>query len=149
MKPRITALRAISSRFARQAIYPLLWLWAGVVVLLLAAIWLLAQMVSDWWWLAAIPVGVLGVIGVIAWLVTRLVLKALSPPLTKAQTDATDDFIDKLKRLYENASTPYPFLAARIVFEVVFKRKENLIRQTISDSRGLKGDFEQLQELFK
>lgn len=144
MKPRILALRAISSTFA-LGIIRTAGIWGGVIALVLIVIvGLLAYYFSAWWWLAATPIAVLSLAGLIIWLVLRFILKNLQPNLTATQAKATEQFITSAERLFENATTPYPILAIRVVIETILKRKDGLITEVIGDSKGLREEFNKL-----
>lgn len=95
MKSRLLALRAIASTFALGILRSAA-IWAGVAaIVLIAIIWLLAYFFSNWWWLGAVPVAVLALVGLVIGLILRFTLKRLQPPLSKTQKQATQRFIDK------------------------------------------------------
>lgn len=149
MKPRILALSAIGTTFAlgilRQAA-----IWATVILaVLLAIIWMLTYFFSDWWWLLAIPVAGLALIALTAWVVVRFIVKRLQPVLTKKQRLATEQFVEKAQRLFENATTPYPLLAIRLVLDVLFQRRPGLLSEVLSDSKGLQPEMDKVIDQFK
>ena len=96
----------------------------------------------------AIPIGIITLIGFVVWIIFRFILKSLQPQLTSSQLTAIREFTDKAQRLFENATTPYPLLAGRIVIETVLKRKDGLITEVIGDSRGLKEEFDKVVSEF-
>lgn len=149
MRSKILAVRAIGSRYVKRAVYPVfgyILIGAGVLVFIIG---LLANYLSDWWWLAAIPVGIIGLAVVALWLIIRIVLNFISPALNSSQTRATDAFVDKFERLLENATTPYPLLMARLVVETILRRKDGLITEFIGDSKDLRSEFNRLVDEFE
>ena len=148
MKPRLLALRAIATTFALGILRSAA-IWAGVAVLvLIIIIGLLAYFFSNWWWLLAMPIGVATIVGLVIWLILNFILRHLQPSMTKDQKTATQDFIEKAERLFENATTPYPLLAARLVFDTVFRRKDGLLSEVIADSKGLRQELNKVSAEF-
>ena len=149
MKPNILALRAISSTFA-LGIIGTAGIWGGVIIGgLLLIIGALAYFFSVWWWAAAIPVVSIGLVGLVIWLVLRFILKNIQPAMSTDQHKATSQFVEKAQRLFDNATTPYPLLAGRIVIETALKRKDGLITEVIGDSKGLREEFIKVSSEFK
>lgn len=148
MKTQLLVLRAIASEFALSIIKPVALVIAIILLIVVALAWFLAVQVSVWWWLLALPFGVIGsIIGAILLLAWLLIL-TIRPNLTKQQRHEVQRFIEKVSGLNEAVRTPYPLLAARIGLDLIIHRDGRYVRELISDSKSLKSEYQSIQKYF-
>lgn len=147
MKAGIQTGRALGAEFARRKFTILLLIFAVVAVLLITlVVWLVN--LSAWWWLLGVPVIILTVVGVMLLLVLRLVIKIVSPAMSKAQRLAVGDFVDKLERVAEHVQTPLPFIVLRVIWDVIWPKEETYLRSLVKDGTSLHRDLIALQRMF-
>jgi hypothetical protein len=149
MKPNIAAIRAVTAEFARQFVRPFFWVVLGIMVCLVIITILLAINISPWWWLLAIPVGMLGIAGAAIWLIVRFILERLSPRLTTEQRAATKGFVTKLQFTKDTIQTPYPLIIFYVIRDIILRRDRGFLSEVTEHSRTLKPDFERLKKLFE
>jgi hypothetical protein len=148
MKTHIAAIRAVTAEFARQFVQPFIWIGIAIVASVLILISILAFTLSQWWWLAAIPVFLLGCIGGIIWLLVHFILSGLSPRLNSQQKVATKQFTTKLQFAIETLRTPYPLIIFFVIRDIVLRRDTGFLSEVTQHSKTLHPDFEALRKLF-
>ncbi|MET0980118.1 MAG: hypothetical protein ABWX90_02580 [Candidatus Saccharimonadales bacterium] len=148
MKTHIAAIRSVTVEFAMQFIRPFLWWGIGIIGSLVIAIAVLAFAVSQWWWLLAIPVALLGLAVIIIWLVVRFIAVRLSPRLNAEQKIATKKFVSKIHFMTETAQTPYPVIMFQIIKDIITRNDNGFIQEATQQSTTLRPDFEALRKLF-
>jgi hypothetical protein len=148
MKSHIAAIRAITAEFARQFVQPFLWIGIAVIVIILVLISILAFTISQWWWLAAIPVFLLGCVGGVLWLLIRVILNSLSPKLDTDQKAATKQFTAKLQFAVETLQTPYPLIIFFVIRDIILRRDTGFLSEVAQHSKTLQPDFDALRKLF-
>lgn len=94
------------------------------------------------------PVIVLAILGVVAYISARAVTKRLRPELTKAQASDVVAFVDKLERVASNLQTPMFMIIFHVMRDVVLPRKNTFIGTAANDSVSLREDFLKLQKNF-
>lgn len=148
MKSHIAAIRAVTVEFALQFIRPFLWWGLGIIGGLLIVVAILAFTVSQWWWLLALPIVLLGLVGVVVWLIVRFIATQLSPKLNPQQKVATKKFVTKIHYVTETVQTPYPLIMFRIIKDIITRTDEGFIQEVTQQSTTLRPDFEELRKLF-
>lgn len=148
MKSSITAIRAITTEFARQFIQPFLWVGLGLIILMIVAVGSLALYLSQWWWLLLAPIILFGIAGTVVWLLVRFILDSVSPHLNPKQKTATKHFVTKLQTTTETIQTPYPVIVFYVVRDVILRKDSGFISEMTQQSKTLKPDFEELKKLF-
>lgn len=148
MKSHLNATRAITAEFARQFIRPFLWVAISIIAGLLLIISLLAFNISQWWWLLAIPVVVIGLICMVMWITVRFIVNRISPQLNKEQRITTRNFIDKLRFVVEAARTPYPIIIFYVIRDIIMRKENGFIQEITTQSKALRPDYEELKKLF-
>lgn len=149
MKPDVIVIRALTVEFARQFIRPFIWMALGIIAGLLVLTGVLAFTLSHWWWLLAIPILLIGLIGVIIWLVIHLIAKQLSPRLDAQQKYAVEEFIDKLRFVVETVRTPYPIIILGVIWDIITRNENGIIRKMATQSKTLRPDYEKLRKLMQ
>lgn len=148
MKPNIAAVRAVTAEFASQFIRPFLWIGCGIILTLLVIVSVLVYLVSEWWLLLLIPIVILSLAGLIAWLIVRFILKTLSPRLNVQQKNATKEFVGKLNSTIETVQTPYPIIIFYIIRDIITRKDNGFIQGVATTSKTLRPDFDELRSLF-
>lgn len=150
MQPRFSAVRAIGKMMLQDVLRVLTVITAVILGGLLLLAWWLTTNVSAWWGalLALIVMCIL-----LAAVIRQLViwgLKQLYPtPLTAEQHDYTKEFVGKLRSIAETRSMGWPGFVLRNVKDVVVRRDLTNLKQLIGDTKSLKQDFQELEQLFK
>ncbi len=148
MQSHISAIRAVTVQYATDFVRPLLWWGTGILVAFLVIIGVLAVNFSAWWWILAVPVLIIGCIGLAVWLVLRLIARRISPVMTTRQKTATKAFVAKVSAVTEVTQTPYPLIMFRIVKDIITRTDKGYIHQVTQHSTQLRPDFDELRKLF-
>jgi hypothetical protein len=148
MKSSIAAIRAVTAEFARQFVRPFWWVGIGMIAVMVAIMTILALTLSAWWWLLAIPIAIVGLIGLVIWFLVGFILKRVSPSLNQKQKTATKHFVTKLQLATETIQTPYPVIAFYVVRDIILRRDTGFISEVTEQSKTLRPDFEHLRQLF-
>jgi hypothetical protein len=148
MKSSIAAIRAVTAEFARQFVRPFWWVGIGMIAVMVAIMTILALTLSAWWWLLAIPIAIVGLIGLVIWFLVGFILKRVSPALNQKQKTATKHFVTKLQLATETIQTPYPVIAFYVVRDIILRRDTGFISEVTEQSKTLRPDFEHLRQLF-
>lgn len=148
MKPQIDLIRAVGSEFALHKLKPIMIVFSLAAVAVIAgSVWLVG--ISAWWWLVVVPALLLMLIGLVALAITRMVVEALKPRLTKTQSFAVSGFVGKLERTAEALQTPMFIIVFRVIWDVIRSPEKSYIATVAEDSTTLNKDLIDLQKLFK
>jgi len=146
---KITVMRALTARFARRFLRLADLLVAVIAIILIAGVWALAYFLSAWWWLLILPVILLlGVYMIVRIIVAVVVTRVHVGQLSKVQRTALDDFIDKVQQALEARATPPPIIAIICIKDIVVHRDLTTVRKIISETAGLRRDYQSLEKLF-
>lgn len=146
---KITVMRALTARFARRFIRLADLLVGVVTIALTAGVWTLAYFFSAWWWLLILPViFLLGVYMIVRLIVAVIVSRVHVGQLSKQQRVALDDFTDKVQQVLEARATPLPIIALICIKDIVVHRDLTTVRKIISETAGLRRDYQNLEKLF-
>lgn len=147
VKATFLAVRAIGSRFGVQ-----LWnqvaIIAGIVLVLVSALlaWLVSM--SAWWWLLAVPCGIVFSVVIAVFVVFRLLLNYVNTAHKPAQKQVTKAFVEKVQFVQEFIGTPKFVILFRVVRSVAAPSSEKYL-ENVFESRKLKKDFEKVVEEFR
>jgi len=142
-------MRALTARFARRFIRLADLIVGTVAIVLVAGVWALAYFFSAWWWLLILPVLFLLGLYVIVRLIVAVVISQFHVgQLSKEQRTALDDFIDKVQQVLEARATPLPIIALICIKDIVVHRDLKTVRKIISETTGLRRDYQALEKLF-
>jgi len=146
---KLTVARALTAHIALRVLRAVTLAVFAIFVLIVIVCGLLAHFFSPWWWLLLIPfVGLVGVFVIILLLFAIFIAQVHSQRLTKPQRDAMDDFVDKIQQLVEARSTPLPLFALITLKDLLVHRDVTTIKRLVSDTAGLRRDFDALERLF-
>jgi len=148
MKAQIQLSRAIGCEFLARKLRSVMILLSVVMFAVLAlAIWLTT--VSAWWWLFAVPVILISIVLIAAFVVANVAIKVLRPNLTEQQDGAVKAFINKFERVAEHLQTPMFIIVFRVILDIIRKRDPSFIQTATKDSTTLHKDLLELQKSFK
>ncbi len=150
MSPTILAARAVSSEFAKQLLLPILIGGVAVYAVLMAVIIWLTVALSPLWLLLAILPTFLFFIGMVLWIIARVIANRIAPDMNKTQKKATKKVVGQVGKVAEQLGTPRFVLLFRIIKDAVFppKRRRTLISELADTPGQLHRDFEDLRKLF-
>jgi len=142
-------MRALTARFARRFIRLADLIVGTVAIVLVAGVWALAYFFSAWWWLLILPVlFLLGLYVIVRLIVAVVISQVHVGQLSKEQRTALDDFIDKVQQVLEARATPLPIIALICIKDIVVHRDLKTVRKIISETTGLRRDYQALEKLF-
>jgi len=146
---RITVARALTARFARRFVRLADILVAVITIILVAGVWALTYFFSAWWWLLVLPLlFLLGLYVIVRLIVAVIISHVHVGQLSKGQRTALDDFIDKVQQAIEARATPLPLIALICIKDIVVHRDLTTVRKIISETAGLRRDYQDLEKLF-
>ena len=150
MNASVLAIRAITSQYALRLVQPLLWIGAGIYILLMVIIGWIASVSSDWWWLLAIIPTVVAALGAAAWVTVYLLAKRLAPEMNRKRTAATKKFIKHIDKVAEQAATPRFVIIGRVIKDVVVRPTsgKTFIGEIAQEPGEMRRDFDELRSLF-
>jgi hypothetical protein len=149
MNATVSAIRAITSVYARQLLRPILWIGIAVYVFLLVVIGLIAYSASNWWWLLATVPSLLFVIGLVVWTITWVLSGRIAPQMNKAQLVATKKFVKHIGYVAEHMGLSRFTIIVQIIKDVVTRPKEGTFIGELAQKPGeMRRDFENLRKLF-
>ena len=147
MKSQLDLARAIGAEFVGRKLRPLVIAFFVAALLAVAlAVWLTT--INGLWWLLAVPVITAAIVGGVACLAARSILKMLRPPLSSGQKIATVNFVDKLERVAETVQTPMFVIVFRIIHDMYRPSSRSFIAEVSADSTTLRADFLALARKF-
>jgi ABC-type multidrug transport system fused ATPase/permease subunit len=148
MQSNISLLRAIAAVFLRRLLGQALVVPAIVFVGLVAVVAWLAIHVAAWWWIALVAFIPLAIIFAGATVLSWWAIKMLSPrTLSRTERRYVADFSGRLMEFVEAGRAPLPFLAVRLVFDLLIHRDARFLNNMIARSQGLREDYEKLREI--
>ena len=148
MNPLILTVRALSAEFVKRLALPIIIIGASIFVVLIAlTIWLTTM--SGWW-------GILLTLLIIGFLVfstlvviVGLIISAVNPRQNSSQKKAIKSFVDKLQSVAETIQTPKVVIVGRLVWDVINKNNNGLVRTLSSNTLSTKKDFDDIRKSFE
>jgi len=148
MKATFLAIRSIGVEFANRIFYPIV-IAATILAAILVGLALWLTTFSEWWWLLFFPIVIALCVAFGVLTVVKLTIRSVTPDQTKAQKQASKQFVDKLQRLAEVTGTPKIVLLFRIVRDIAAPREDGFITSLATDTLSVKRDFTAIQQSFK
>ncbi|RYX79421.1 hypothetical protein EON76_01735 [bacterium] len=150
MDSTILAIRAITSLYVKRLLLPILVIGLGVYVVIIGLIWWIAASVSNWWWLLATVPTVVLLIGLAIWVVVRILVGRIAPPMNKPQTVAANKFIKRIDGVAERIGTPKFVVIYRVIKDVLFRpiSGKTYIGEIASEPGEARREFDELRSLF-
>ena len=150
MSSIVSAVRAVTAEYAKQILWPLLFIGIGAYAFVMALVIWIAVAVSPWWMLLGTLPTILFCVALAIWIGVRVTASRLSPDMNKEQKAATKKVVKRVGAVAEQIGTPRFILIFRIVRDVVFppKSKQSLISELAETPGQLHREFEELRKLF-
>ena len=150
MDATILTVRAVSSEYAKQLLWPVLFITLGIYAGMIALIWWIAAAVHVWWWLLAIMPTFLMIILGSLWLLARALILRLAPIMNAKQKAATKRFVKRLNRVAEHMGTPRFVIIYRIAKDALVRPSsgQTFIGEIAQEPGEMKRAFEELRRLF-
>jgi len=150
MNSSILAARAITSLYALQLIYSILWIVLGIYIAIVVIIGWIATSVSAWWWLLAVVPTFFILVGLVIWIIVYLLAKRLAPPMNRPQKTAAKKFVRHIGRIAEHLETPKFVIIFRVLKDVVISpvSGKTFIGEIAQEPGEIHRDFEALRRLF-
>lgn len=150
MNSTILAVRAITSEYAKQLLWPVLFIGLAVYAGVIGLIWWITTMASDWWWLLAIVPTCFVIIGLGVWLIARTLILRLAPTMNAKQKSATKQFVKRLNNVTEQLGTPKFIIIYRLVKDALMRPAsgKTYIGEIAQEPGDMKRAFEELRGLF-
>lgn len=150
MKPKIQALRALTSQYALTVLNPILRIAAAIVVIILIGLIVLVVKVSLWWLILLVPFIGTAVLVFVLGLLAHVAAHVVAPEMNKAQKRATKEYVANLKEVAEGIQTPQFMIVFYVIRDVLLRKWETgFVQQTTKNSMRLKSDFEALVKQFE
>ena len=147
MKPSLLASRSVAAEFANRLYLPIFIITLiGAVVLLGISIYLVT--LSAWWVILLVFVSVAILLAAGGLTVAWVFIKIVTPLRSKQQKQQTKQFVDKLQRVAEVATTPKFVLFFQVMRDVVNPRQDGYIISATTEVSSLKNDFTELKNSF-
>lgn len=150
MNSTVLAIRAITSTYASQLLWPVLWIGLAAYGVLWALVIWLATAVSPWWLLLEIVPTILFAAGIALWIIARILVGRVAPVMNAKQKSATKKFVQHLNKTAEHLGTPKFVLLYRIVKDAWMRPNSGrtFIGELAQTPGDMKHDFERLRSLF-
>ena len=150
MDSTVLAVRAITAVYGRQLLWPALVVWLAVFAVIVGLSWWLATAVDPLWWLMAVLLAPLFLVGVGIWSLCFVIISRLHPKLSKEQRQLTKDIVAGITTLAGELGTPKFMILAHIVKDVMFgsSLRGSYIGSVTSESADTKHRFDELRKSF-
>jgi membrane protein implicated in regulation of membrane protease activity len=150
MNSTVLAIRAITSQYAAQLLWPLLWIGVAVYALIMALIIWLAMAVSPWWLLLAFVPTIIIIAAAVVWTTAWVLSRRLAPPMNRKQKTAAKKFVGRINSVAENIGMPRFVLVFRIIKDVVTRPSsgQTFIGELSQTPGDMKREFDELRKLF-
>lgn len=149
MKPKIAAMQALIAYTALRALRLATLIGILLLLLTLALLWTLAYYLSPWWWVFAVPLGIVaGGALVVRFVVMRTIHLIHRHPFTEPQRRALESFTSKLLRVAEQTGTPAWLYVFYILRDMLRHQDLKTVRDMIQDTTDLKQEFTALEKYF-
>lgn len=150
MSSTVKAVRAVTSEYAKQLLWPILFIGVGAYTAIMLIISWIAYIVSPWWLLLAFVPTVLFCVGLAIWIGVRATASRIAPDMNQRQKAATRKVVKLVGSVAEQLGTPRFVLIFRIIKDVVFpsSSKQTLIGELTETPGQLHRSFDELRKLF-
>lgn len=149
MKPRIQALRAISSEYAATVINPILYIVTAVCVVVLALLLFLVIKVSLRWLILFVPMVGFSLLITSVSSFVLIIAKSVAPNMNQEQQAAVTAYVSNMKEVSDGIQTPQFMIIFYIAKDLFTKKWETGFVQSLTkNSVRLKQDFESLVATF-
>lgn len=150
MSSTITAVRAVTFEYAKQLLWPILWiLLIGYGVIAALVIWI-ALAASPWWLLLGVLPTILFCVALAIWIGVRVTASRLAPTMNRQQKAATKRVVKLISEAAERLGTPRFILILHVIKDVVYppRTSQTLIGELTDTPGQIKREFDTLRKLF-
>lgn len=147
MNSLILTIRALTAEFVKRLALPLIIIGFSITGILIIISIILTTM-NGWW-------GILLGLSILALLIfttlviiVSLVISSVNPKQDASQKKAVKGFVDKLQEIADTIQTPKAFIVGRLVWDVVNKNNDGLLRTMSSNTLSTKKDFDAIRASF-
>lgn len=150
MSSTVKAVRAVTSRYAKDLLLPILFIGVAAYAIIMALVIWITVAVSGWWILLGFVPTVLFCVGLAVWIGLWIAATKLSPDMNKTQKQGTKKVVEQVDKIAEQIGTPRFVLIFRIAKDVIFpsKTSQTLIGELTETPGELRRSFEALRKLF-
>lgn len=149
MNTKVVTLRALGAFVARRALNIITFIFAAVITLLLALVAYLAIRYNAWWWMFAFPLLAISLVyGLFYFIFLHAIHIVYRHPFSIKQHEALTEFTNTIQRVAETSSLSFMQFALTTLGEITTSREPKTLSNLISDTAGLKSDFQTLESYF-
>lgn len=150
MDSTVLAVRAITAVYGRQLLWPAIIVWLAAFAVVFGLSWWLATAFHVLWWLLALMLTPLFIVGIGVWSLCFVIISRLHPPLSKDQRALTKEIVSHVTTIAGELGTPKFIILARIVKDVMFGNtlKGSYIGSMANESVETKRKFNELRQSF-
>jgi len=149
MTPYVHTIRALTALVFRRLLVPVVIFTTICLVMIIILIGILAIKFSPWWLLAYLILAPFGIVftglGVFGWLISE---RLLPRRLNKNEKREVLQFVDKILHIAEARTLPLPLIGMIVTKDIVTRKKHGYIETLVSETTGLKGDFQRIVAIF-
>lgn len=147
MNSLILTVRALTAEFVKRLALPLILIGFSMLVVLLGlSIWLTTM--NGWWGILLGVVILVILIFTTLVIIASLIITAVTPSQNKSQKKAVKEFVDKLQDIAETVQTPKVVIVGQLVWDVIQKKNDGLLRRMSGHTLTTKRDFEAIRDSF-
>lgn len=147
--PTLLATRAVIVSFAKQVLIPVAVIGYVAVLLIFSLLYWLASNYSLWWWVFGVPVFFITVIFTVLIVVVAMIIRKISPHMTKYQRRLAKSFVDEIANYSDLAGASRFFIAYVVIKDVIRKKPKAYINELTQKPGDLKRIFTRLQESYR
>lgn len=150
MDSTVLAVRAVTAVYGRQLLWPAIIVWLAAFAVVFGLSWWLATAFHTLWWLLALMLTPLFIVGIGVWSLCFVIISRLHPPLSKDQRALTKAIVGHVTTIANELGTPKFIILARIVKDVMFGNtlKGSYIGSMANESVETKRKFNELRQSF-
>lgn len=148
MDSTVLAIRAITAFYARQLLWPAIYVWVGVYAIIFGFSYWLAESFHPLWWLLVLMLTPIFLVGIALWVACFVLVSRLHPKLTSHQKKLTREIVAHISHIAEQVGTPKFIILGRIVKDVVFgsSLRSSYIGELTAEPGEAKRKFDELRK---
>ena len=150
MDSTILAARAVTATYAKQLLWPALYLWVGLYAVIFALSYWLAATFHPLWWLLVLMLTPIFIVGAALWGFCFAVATRIHPKLDAHQRRLTREIVAHVSSITEQLGTPKFMILGRIIRDVVFgtSLRSSYLGELTAEPGEAKRKFDELRKSF-
>lgn len=141
----LTTFRAIGSAVAGRLVRIAGWTTAGILSFLIAAVVILANIQSSWWYVMLIPFILIGIVAFIFFFIAHATIKRMAPHhLTREQRQQLIVFSKRTITFARNHAVSLPVLGMSLAKSALISRSLDPLRELYSESSDLYKEYQRI-----